>query len=149
MGRWMEVVQDQPPEGQRHHTPEYERLVVGAIAPHPLLSAAHAIETGSRRSGRAPDVPFPMLSRIGLQSPWYVDEDLWVTPAEVVQLLDEFLRLRRVCRLQEFVPELDSQKVSAIWRGSEPAADFESWLDRIEALLYRAVEGACWVRLML
>jgi hypothetical protein len=149
MGRWMEVVRKQPPEGKRQHSPEYETLVVGAIAPHPLLSAARAIEVGSRRSGHSANQFFPMLARVELTSPSYVDEDLWLLPDEVEGLLDEFRRLRRVCQHQEFVPDLDSRKAYAVWRGLRPSAEFEAWLDQIEALLSQAAEGGYWVRLML
>jgi hypothetical protein len=148
MGRWMEVVREQPPEHQRLHTPEYERLVVGAIAPHPLLSAFHALESGSR----AENVPvdgLSMLSRVKEHSRWYVNEDLWLPPDEVVQLLHQFRRFRRICQQQEFVPGLDGWKAAAIWRAGQVSKEFELWLDQIEALLCQAVEGTWWVRLML
>jgi hypothetical protein len=92
---------------------------------------------------------FPLLDRVHPSSGWYVDENLWLGPDDVVQLLEEFMRLRRVCLQEEFVPGLDGRRVAAAWRESEPAAEFERWLDQIEALLWQAVEGSWWVRLML
>jgi hypothetical protein len=144
----MEVVREQPPEGQRQHTPECERLVVGAHGPHPLLSAAHAVEAGRCAAGKCVDA-FPMLTRVRASSDAYVDEDLWLSPDRVAQLLDQFTRLRRVCQQQEFLSDLDGRKVSAVWRAAQSPAQFETWLDRIDALLWKAVEGNYWVRLML
>jgi hypothetical protein len=144
----MEIVQEQPPEGQRHHTDEYKRLIVGECAPHPLLHAARAIQAGSRRGWNSSDA-FPMLDRVRVDSSWYVDEDLWLPPADAFQLLDEFMRLRRVCRDEEFVPGLDGRALAARWRDMDEPAEFERWLDAIEGLLWQAVEGGHWVRLML
>src|SRR4051812_37582560 len=127
----MEIVQEQPPEGQRYDTDEYRRLIVGECAPHPLLHAARAIQAGSRRGRNSSDA-FPMLDRVRLDSRWYVDEDLWLPPSDVVQLLDEFTRLRRVCRYEEFVLGLDGRAVAARWRDMDAPVEFEWWLDVIE-----------------
>jgi hypothetical protein len=144
----MEIVQEQPPEGQRDHTAEYQRLIVAECAPHPLLYAFRAIRRGSRGGRMSSDV-FPMLGRVEGGSQWYVDEDLWLSPAEAVQLLDEFTRLRRVCRGEESMPGLDGRLVATRWRDVEAPAEFEQWLDVIEGLLWEAFEGGHWVRLML
>ena len=113
----MEIVLEQPPEGQRHHTAEYQLLIVAECAPHPLLYAIRAIRCGSRGSRISSDA-FPVLSRVEGGSQWYVDEDMWLSPAEAVQLLDEFTRLRGVCREEESIPGLDGRLVatrSARW----------------------------------
>jgi hypothetical protein len=144
----MEVLPEQPPEAERQHGPGYERLVVGAIAPHPLMWAARAVQAGGR-AGRAPAPEFPLLDRVQESSPEYVDEDLWLPPADVLQLLHEFRRLRRLCHWQEFVPGFDGARAAMAWRRDQPAADFERLSDRIEELLGVAVAGASWVRLML
>jgi hypothetical protein len=145
----MEVVRERPPEGERHHTAEYARLVVAEVAPHPLLHAAHAIQAGSR-GGHRPIEHFPVLDAVRGTSARYVDEDLWLAPSEVAGLLAEFTRLRGVCREEEFVPGLEGRAVAAAWRGTVAVSSaFEPWLDAIEALLRRASAGGCWVRLML
>ena len=150
MGRWMEVVRQQPPEGQRHHTEEYRRLIVGEYAPHPLLNAARAIRAGSRGEHKSSNLLlFPLLDRVQFGSPCYADEDLWLLPADAIQLLEEFTRLRRVCRLEEFAAGLDGRAVATWWRDGETPVEFERWLDGIEGLLRQAVEGGHWVRLML
>jgi hypothetical protein len=148
MGRWMEIVREQPPEGQRDHTEEYQRLIVGECAPHPLLSAARAIQRGSR-GDLSISAGFPILDRVQSGSSWYVDEDLWLSPDDVVQLLDEFARLRRLCRGEEFVAGLDGQSFATRWRAGDSPAEFERSLDAIEGLLWQAVEDGHWLRLML
>jgi hypothetical protein len=92
---------------------------------------------------------FPMLEAVGLRSDRYVDEDLWLNAAEVEQLIDEFQRLRRVCRGEEFITHLDGPASYEAWRRLEQRQDFEAWLDDIEALLRKAVAFGYAVRLML
>lgn len=43
MGRWMEVLRQQPPQGQRDHDQVYAELVVREIGPHPLMYAFGAL----------------------------------------------------------------------------------------------------------
>jgi hypothetical protein len=144
----MEVVREQPTEGQCHHSPEYKRLVVAEAVPYPIMWAARAIRAGSR-AGRNPGDQFPLLDRVREYSPDYVDEDLWLPSDAVARLLEEFVRLRRVCRWEEFVAGLDGKATVTAWRGVWSPEEFERYLDSNERLLRQAVEGGWWVRLML
>jgi hypothetical protein len=137
----MEVVRELPLDAQN-------QIVLGGYAPHPLLLAAHAVEVSKKTVGGSVDY-FPMLIRVREFSEAYIDENLWLSPEEVVELLDQFLQLRRVCQQQEFLSGLDGRKVAHVWRDSESPAEFERWLDGIEALLWKAVEGHNCLRLML
>lgn len=148
MGRWMEVVREQPPVGERHHSSEYSRLVVGQIDPHPLVSARSALRPARRGDSRPIEV-FPLLNRVWAGSSAYVDEDLWLASAEATNLSAEFVLLRRACARVEFVPGLDAEATWSAWRDGAPEADFNEWLDQIESLLRKALEGGWWLRLML
>jgi hypothetical protein len=149
MGRWMEVVRAQPPQGQRCHDESYERLVVGEIAPHPLMYAFGALCQANPGKREVIRKCFPMLEAVGLNSNRYVDEDLWLDAVEVGQLIEEFQRLRRLCRRQECVTTLDGPTTYEAWRSSERREDFDRSLDEIEALLGKAVASGYAVRLML
>ena len=145
----MEVVRARPTQGQRSHDVTYEKHVIGELAPHPLMHAFSGLcqaNLGKRESIRR---QFPMLEAVGLHSNRYVDEDLWLDAVEVSRLFEEFRRLRRICRREEFITGLDGPATYEAWRSAERREDFEAWLDEIEALLGKAASFGCAVRLML
>ena len=78
MGRWMEVVRQQPPQGQGHHDHAYQEIVVGKIAPHPLMHAFGALCQANPGKREVIGKCFPTLEAVRLDSPRYVDEDLWL-----------------------------------------------------------------------
>jgi hypothetical protein len=92
---------------------------------------------------------FPTLEAVGLNSPRYIDEDLWLNAEELGQLLEEFRRVRRVCRWEDCVTGIDGAASYEAWRKSDRPKDFDSWLDKIEAMLVDALGSGYWVRLML
>jgi hypothetical protein len=145
----MEVVRAQPPQGQRSHDESYEKLVVGEIASHPLMHAFDRLCQANPGKREIIRKHFPMLEAVGLNSNRYVDEDLWLDAVEVGRLLEEFQRLRRVCRREEFITALDGSVTYEAWRSSERREDFDGSLDGIEALLRKAVASNYAVRLML
>ncbi len=140
MGRWMEVVSEYPPP--RNDEGDYSDVVVDELAPHPLIYARSAM-------GRKAGAFFPELSRVWIHSGAYVDEDLWLSPAEVPPLLTELAELRQVCRYERFLPGVNGAMVYANWRDFEEEAVFEEHLDAIESLLARAAAEGLWVHLML
>jgi hypothetical protein len=149
MGRWMEVVRAQPPQGQRDHDESYERLVVGQIAPNPLMRAFDELCRANPGKHGIVSKHFPMLEAVGTNSSRYVDEDLWLDSAEAGRLIEEFQKLRRVCRREEFITALDGPATYEAWRGSDRQEDFDGWLDGIELLLRSAAASGYAVRLML
>ena len=149
MGRWMELVRERPVEGRQQHDESYNRLVVGEIAPHPVVYAFQELCKANPGKVEIIREQFPMLEAVGLCSDRYVKEDLWLSAAEVEQLIDEFQRLRRVCRREEFITHLDGPASYEAWRRLGQREDFETWLDDIEALLRKAVAFGYAVRLTL
>jgi hypothetical protein len=148
VGRWMEVVRRQPPQGHRHHDQAYEELIVREIAPHPLMHAFGALCQVNAGQREVIQKSFPTLEAVGLGSPRYIDDDLWLNADDLGKLVEEFRRLRRVCGREEFVPRIDAATCYETWRKSDGPADFDSWLDRIEAMLVDAHRSGHWVRLM-
>jgi hypothetical protein len=144
----MEVVREQPPIGERHHTSNYSRLILGETDPHPLLVARSALRH-ARRGDSRPIEAFPQFNRVRAGSPAYVDEDLWITSKEASELLSEFSRLRRACAREDFVAGLDAIATWSAWQDGMPESEFKLWIDHIERLLRKAAEGGWWVRLML
>lgn len=145
----MEVVRAQPPQGQRGHDESYERLVVGQIAPNPLMHAFDQLCRANPGKRGIISKHFPVLEAVGTNSSRYVNEDLWLDSAEAGRLAEELGKLRRVCRCEEFITTLDGPGTYEAWRGSEQPGDFDGWLDGIEALLRRAAASGHAVRLML
>jgi hypothetical protein len=96
----MEIVQEQPPEGRRHHDEAYQKLIVVGVAPHPLMYAFSDAGKANPGKGERIGREFPMLRRVSTESS--ADEDLWLTTDEAACLLDEWQRLRRVCRRISF-----------------------------------------------
>ena len=144
----MEVVRQQPPQGQRDHDQVYEELIVREIAPHPLMYAFGALCQANPGKREVIRKCFPALEAVGLGSPRYADEDVWLNAEELGQLLAELRRLRRVCRRQEYVTGIDGAASYEAWRNSDRPEDFDSWLDKIEMLLIGAFGSGYWVRLM-
>ena len=145
----MEIVREQPPQGQRDHDGTYEKLIVREIAPHPLMYAFGGLCQANPGKREVIRKYFPALEAVGLRSPRYVDDDLCLAAEEIGQLLEEFQRLRRVCRREEFIPGIHGQSTYEAWRGSDRTEDFDPWLDGIEALLREGLASGYWVRLML
>ena len=148
MGRWTEVVRIQPPKLERHHDDRYRELIVGQIAPHPLMSAFDTLCRSSPGHRLLIEKEFPLLERIRAYSPAYVDEDLWLTSAEAGQLVEELLRMRRICRREEFISGLDGRVAYENWRDGQMEA-FETWVDKINELLAAAAGSGYWVRMQM
>jgi len=147
MGRWMEVVRQRPADGQHDHGHIYEDLIVREIAPHPLMHAFGALCQANPGKREVIRESFPTLEAIALGSPRYSGEDLWLSADELGQLLEEFRRLRRVCRREEYLTGIDGAASYEAWRNSERSDEFDAWLDKIEALVVDARDSAYWVRL--
>ena len=145
----MEVLRTQPPPGQRNHDESHERFVIGEIAPHPLMYAFDQLCRANSGKRETIEKHFPLLAAVSLNSNRYLNEDLWLDATEVGRLVEEFRRLRRICRREEFIATLDGQTTYEAWCGVEPREDFEGWLDKIEALLTEATVSGYVVRLML
>jgi hypothetical protein len=115
----MGVVRQQPPQGQRDHDQVYEQLVVREIAPHPLMYAFGALCQANPGKREVIRKCFPALEAVGPGSPRYADDNLWLNVEELGQLLQEFRRLRRVCRREEYVTGLDGAASYEAWRNSD------------------------------
>jgi hypothetical protein len=149
MGRWMEVVRVLPSRGRRSHDESYKQLVVGEIAPHPLMHAFGGLCQANPGMREIIRKYFPMLEAVGLNSNRYVDEDLWLDAAEIGRLIEELQRLRRICRREEFIAALDGPAAYDAWRDSDRPEEFDASLESIEALLRKAAALGYAVRLML
>jgi hypothetical protein len=77
---------------------------VREIAPHPLMHAFGALCQANAGKREVIQKSFPALEAVGLGSPRYTDEDLWLNADELGQLLEEIRRLRRVCRRGNIYP---------------------------------------------
>lgn len=125
-----------------------DNAVMDEIWPGRLMSAWHAIPAAARSE-------FPMLERVTVRSPAYVDELQLLVGDEVPRLLAELRRLRQLCRREEFVRGVNGAQVFDRWRTwSEDGQQYESddmndYLDGIEELLERAAQYGWTVRLML
>src|SRR3954452_1798211 len=103
MGKWLDVVSLYYATLDVQWKPAWDYweeslspTIFGELAPYGLMFAADALGPKGRKH-------FPMLSRVRAGSDAYVDESLWLRPAEVVVLLEEFRRLRKLCHEQEFI----------------------------------------------
>lgn len=140
MGRSMKLV--------RATSPGAEPEVVVEATAHPLMHGALALPHAVRPE-------FPLLARIRVRSEAYVDEAQTLGREDVVALLEELRRLRRVCARTEFLANVDGLRVFDSWRtrgidGDVHApGDFNAWLDTIEAMLERAVVEDLSLRLAL
>jgi hypothetical protein len=115
--------------------------VVAEMWPYGIMWAGDAL----RREGRA---HFPMLSYVWRRSKAYVDESLWLRPEQVLVLLVELQRLRRLCRYGEFIQGIDGRQVYERWREDYyPQERFEADMDEEERLLERAILEDYWVHL--
>lgn len=151
MGKWMELVNVYYKKLDVQWKPAWDDWeesvsprVVGATWPYGIMWAAEAL-------GPKGQVHFPMLFRVARVSDAYVDESLWLRPEEAELLLDEFRRLRRLCRHEEFIPGVDAQQVHENWRDDYFTSpdEFEAYLDKEEHLLTQAIEHDYWIHLEL
>ena len=148
MGRWMQFVRRRPTQRQQGRDQIYEDFVVREIAPHPLMHAFGALCQANPGKREVIRECFPTLEAIRPDSPGYTDEDLWLNADELGQLLEEFQRLRRVCRREEYITGIDGTASYEAWRKPDPRECFDSWLAKIEAMLVDACGSGYWVRLM-
>lgn len=130
MGRWMEIRQNEE--------------IIGEIAPHPILDAGYCLTPEIREQ-------FPLLTKVWPKSKNYVDEELWLSSEEAKILLEEFRKLRAICRREQFITHLDGKVAEKHWRGhlNPDDLEWEKYLDTIESLLAEATDRKCKVRLML
>jgi hypothetical protein len=149
MGRWMQVVRRQAPQGHDGPDQVLDDLVLGEIAPHPLMHAFDAVCRANPGKREIIHKWFPTLDGIALGSTRYADEELWLNAAELGHLLEELRRLRRVCRREQRLPGIDGAASYAMWLGCDRPEDFDSWLDGIEAMLAEASASGYRVRLVL
>lgn len=151
MGKWMELVSlyYKKLDIQVQHTwdtweESLSPCVLDEAYPGPLVWAAEAL-------GRKGRPYFPMLTKVWIRSDAYIDESLWLRPEEVLFLLDEWQRIDRLCRHQEYIDGLDGQRVAETWQGNY-SADVSEWqneLNDIERLLERSIEGDYWIHIKL
>jgi hypothetical protein len=96
---------------------------------------------------------FPMLTKVWGGSELYKNDyfALWLKPEEVLLLLDEFQRLRRVFKREEYVHKLDGPLVYEEWRKFCLARPdkWEDSLDDVERFLARAIEEEYWLNIEL
>jgi hypothetical protein len=130
MGRWLELLRERPPLGADDYA-QRRSLLIGEIAPHPLLWAALCLSRERRQL-------FPALDRVREDSTDYIDEKLWLDARQAGELLQELRRLRRTCQRQKFLTGMDGRRYYDLWRRGESPEQFEEWLDQIEALLAAA-----------
>ena len=150
MGKWMEVVNVYYKKLDVQWKPAWESWedslsprVVGETWPQGLMWAADALGPRARSQ-------FPMLFYVWRGSKAYEDESLWLRPEETLILLDEFQRMRRLCRREEFIWHIDAEELYEAWRdGWPPKEQFEKGLDIEEQLLERSIAEDYWVHLMI
>ena len=141
MGRWMEVVRERPPDAE-NFLERRRPLILGEIAPNPLIEATRRLPTEARSD-------FPFLDRTRIDSGAYDGEELWIDSIEAEGLLKDFRRFRQVCRFEAFVKGVKAENLVEHWRGGTDHQEFDRWLDKIEGLLDLAVRERAWVYLCL
>lgn len=114
--------------------------LVDEIAPHPLIYCSRYLPSSHRSS-------FPQLHKLEPDSVHWIDEVQTVRGEELEQLIQEFQRIRRIARLEEFLPGLDHKAFLERW--NKYGAEFEEYLDEIEGILQRALKDDFEVRLFL
>ena len=127
MGRWMKSL-------------DIDGKLVDEIAPHPLIYCSRYLPSSHRSS-------FPQLHKLEPESGHWIDEVQTVRGEELEQLIQEFQRIRRIARLEEFLPGLDNKAFLERW--NDYGAEFEEYLDEIEGILQRALKDDFEVRLFL
>jgi hypothetical protein len=145
----MAVLRERPQQAQVPSDDAYKQILVAEIAPHPLMHAFDALRQANPGKIYVIREHFPVLESVGLRSPRYVDEELWLNSTEIGQLIEELQKLRRVCRREKFISQLNGPATYERWRGSDPADSYDQWLDRIETLLQMAYATSGCIRLML
>ena len=76
--------------------------LVAEIAPHPLIYCSRYLPKTLRAS-------FPPLHTLEPESGHWIDEFQMIKGEELKQLIQEFQRIRRIVRLEEFLPGLDNK----------------------------------------
>jgi hypothetical protein len=141
MGRWMEVVRERLPDAE-NFLERRRPLILGEIAPNPLMDATRCLPTEARWE-------FPFLDRTTIDSGAYDGEEMWIDCLGAEGLLKDFRRFRQVCRFETFVKGVTAEILVDRWRGGVDQQEFERWLDKIEGLLDLAVREQAWVYLSL
>jgi len=127
MGRWMKSM-------------DKDGNLVDEIAPHPLIYCSRYLPSSHRSS-------FPQLQKLEPESVHWIEEVQTIKGEELKQLIQEFQRIRRIVRLEEFLPGLDNKAFLERW--NEYGAEFEEYLDEIERILLKAVSEDHMLRIFL
>lgn len=116
MGRWMKSL-------------DKDGNLVDEIAPHPLIYCSRYLPKTLRTS-------FPQLHKLEPESGHWIEEVQTIEGENLMQLIEEFQRIRRIARMEEFLPGLDNKAFLERW--NEYGTDFEEYVDEIESILLKA-----------
>jgi hypothetical protein len=111
-----------------------DRFLVGEIHPGPLINAAIALR------GTA-EAEFPTLFQLRRGNRENLDEWQKLSPQETRQIYYEFLKLRAVCKREQFIIGVSGPAIYEAWRDIWDDNEFEQDLDRIQTMLNSTVES--------
>lgn len=95
-------------------------------------------------------VDFPLLAKIEVNSGFYRDEMLILSPNEVRQLNDEFSLIIKACNYETFLKGLEASKFLRFWKANKTypersEKDFQGELDFTKNLLALAENNNAWI----
>lgn len=130
MGRWMKSINDRG-------------NVIEEIAPNYIIHC-------SRHLPKKVRVEFPIITELDLHSKRWKDEIQYFKAAEITELYSEFIRIRRLTKMEEFISGLDNKKFLQFWKGEEiENSEFQAELDLFEKFIQNAIERQLEIKISL
>jgi len=88
---------------------------------------------------------FPHLQKAASCGPAWVDEQVLLSPSEVLEIWGEFSRLLALCRYEDYEYGLDPESFMESWRLGEPEDLWRGELEETDMILRQAIEANAWV----
>ena len=130
MGRWMESI-------------SANGAVIKEIAPNSIIHCSRHLPRKVRNE-------FPIIAGLDLDSEKWSDEVQSFEGSEISQLYSEFLRIRRLINMEEFISGLDNKKFLKCWKGEGlKESEFQGELDFLERFIIDAMEKQLKIKISL
>lgn len=130
MGRWMEALNN-------------DGYVIDEIAPYSIIYC-------SRYLPKKILDEFPIITGLDLHSEKWIDEIQVFKSDEISELYSEFRRIRRLAKMEEFIPGLDNKKFLGFWKGEEISeSKFQAELDILEKFILNAIDKQLEIKISL
>jgi len=117
--------------------------VIDEIGPNSIIHCSKHLPRKIRNQ-------FPIITGLDLHSEKWIDEVQRLKNNEISEFHSEFIRIRRLIKMEEFISRLDNRKFLEYWKGKEiNESEFQAELDLLEKFLLNAMKRQLEIKISL